>query len=121
MIVGVHGCGCAPDETIRWLVVALLGVAGTAVLAAGWRLDRRRRRASSPAGATPGADPRRRAERSAPTVAGVLIFGLAIFVAFVHMASDPALVVLALGATVGTAGIGLGATRTLSATETTPR
>lgn len=54
-------------------------------------------------------------------MAGILIFGLAIFVAVVHMASDPALIVLALGATVGTAGIGLGRTRKRPDSEVTPR
>ncbi len=109
-----QGCGCAPDETIRWLVVSLLGLAGTTTFVTRWWLQRRARPAApSPADAPPSeADPRSRAERSAPVVAGLVILGLALLVAFVPMSSDPALLVLALGATVGTAGFGLGSRRT---------
>jgi hypothetical protein len=45
-------------------------------------------------------------------VAGLIIGGLALFVAVVPMSSDPSLLVLALGATIGTAGFGLGSRRT---------
>jgi len=109
-----QGCGCAPDETIRWLVLSLLGLAGTATFVARWWLERRARHATTaPADAPPSeADPRSRAERSAPVVAGLVILGLALLVAVVPMSSDPALLVLALGATVGTAGFGLGSRRT---------
>jgi hypothetical protein len=109
-----QGCGCAPDETIRWLVVCLLGFAGTATLVMRWWLQSRARRAASAPGDAPPsqADPRSRAERSAPVVAGLVILGLALLVAVVPMSSDPALLVLALGATVGTAGFGLGSRRT---------
>jgi hypothetical protein len=51
-------------------------------------------------------------ERSAPVVAGFIIGGLALFVAAVPMSSDASLLVLALGATIGTAGFGLGSRRT---------
>jgi peptidoglycan/LPS O-acetylase OafA/YrhL len=110
----VQGCGCAPDETIRWLVVSLLGVAGTAILAARWWVHRRRRSTEgSPPDAPPSpSDPRSRVERSAPVVAGLIIGGLALFVAVVPMSSDPSLLVLALGATIGTAGFGLASRRT---------
>jgi len=119
----VQGCGCAPDETIRWLVVSLLGVAGAAILAARWWAHRRRR---STAGSLPGtppspSDPRSRAERSAPVVGGLIICGLALFVAVVPMSSDPSLLVLALGATIGTAGFGLGSRRTRHDSTTGPR
>jgi len=109
-----HGCGCAPDETIRWLVVSLLGVAATAILGARWLLHRRHRSAEgSPPDAPPSpSDPRSRVERSAPVVAGLIIGGLALFVAAVPMSSDASLLVLALGATIGTAGFGLGSRRT---------
>jgi hypothetical protein len=110
----VRGCGCAPDETIRWLVVSLLGVAAAAVLAARWWVHRRRRSTGgSPPDAPPSpSGPRSRVERSAPVVAGFIIGGLALFVAAVPMSSDASLLVLALGATIGTAGFGLGSRRT---------
>lgn len=103
-----RGCGCAPDETIRWLVVSLLGFTGAATLVLRWWLNHGKTRV----GAAPAvSDPRSRAERSAPIVAGLVIFGLALLVAVVPMGSDPSLLVLALGATVGTAGFGLGSRR----------
>lgn len=118
-----QGCGCAPDETIRWLVVSLLGLAGTATLMARWWRQRRARRdAAPPADPTPSvSDPRSRAERWAPVVAGLVILGLALLVAVVPMSSDPALLVLALGATVGTAGFGLGSRRTRRDSATASR
>jgi hypothetical protein len=106
-----HGCGCASDDTIRWVVVALLGLAGTATFVARWW--RQRRAGAAPAGASPtGSDVRAQVERAAPVTAGLLILGLALLVALVPMSSDAALLVLALGATVGTAGFGLASSRT---------
>src|SRR5450759_1441273 len=63
-----QGCRCAPDETIRWLVVSLLGLAGTATLMVRWWRQRRARRdAAPPADPTPSvSDPRSRAELWAP-------------------------------------------------------
>jgi hypothetical protein len=118
-----QGCGCAPDETIRWLVVSLLGLAGTATFVTRWWLQRRARRAVTAPTDVPASvsDPRSRAERSAPVVAGLVILGLALLVAVVSMSSDPALLVLALGATVGTAGFGLGSRRTRRDSETASR
>jgi hypothetical protein len=66
-------------------------------------------------------DPRSRAQRYAPVVAGLFILGLALLVAGVPMSSDPALLVLALGATVGTAGFGLGSRRTRRDSQTAPQ
>lgn len=106
-----HGCGCASDDTIRWLVVGLLGLAGTAIFAARWWRQRRAVTPSPGPGPT-GSDARSRVGRSAPVVAGALILGLASLVALVPMSSDASLLVLALGATLGTAGFGLGSTRT---------
>jgi hypothetical protein len=105
----VQGCGCAPDETIRWLVVSLLGVAASAILGARWLVHRRRRAVKE---SPPPSDPWSRVERSAPAIAGLIIGGLAVLVAAVPMSSDASLLVLALGATVGTAGFGLGSRRT---------
>jgi hypothetical protein len=118
-----RGCGCAPDDAIRWLVVGLLAFAGTAILVLRWWLQRRARRAvTSPPRATPSvSDLRSRAERSAPVVAGLVILGLAVLVALVPMGSDPSLLVLALAATVGTAGFGLGSRRTRHDSATAPR
>ncbi len=99
-----HGCGCAPDDVIRWIVVGLLASSGAAVLARRWWWRRRR---------APDEDAdRTRPERWATTAAGVLMVALAVFVALVPMGSDPALIVLALGATVGTAGFALASPRT---------
>lgn len=116
----VHGCGCASDDTIRWLVVGLLGLAGTATFTVRWW---RHRRAATP---TPGAPPtaletRNRLERSAPVVAGLVILALACLVALVPMSSDASLLVLALGATVGTAGFGFASRRTRRDSTTAPR
>jgi len=118
-----QGCGCAPDETIRWLVVSLLGLAGTATLATRWWLQHQARRTATAPTEVPASvsDPRSRAERCAPVVAGLVIFGLALLVAVVPMSSDPALLVLALGATVGTAGFGLGSRRTRRDSQTAPQ
>jgi hypothetical protein len=116
-----RGCGCAPDDLVRWLVVGLLGFAGAAsLLASRWR-QRRVTPASGgplePAGpqTPPG---RARVTRSAPAVAGTLILGLGLFVAIVPMGSDPALLILALGATVGSAGFALASSRTRRGTAT---
>lgn len=115
-----QGCGCAPDDTIRWLVVGLLGLAGTAPFLARWW---RHRRAVTPTpGATPtGFETRSRVERSAPVVAGLVILALAFLVALVSMSSDASLLVLALGATVGTAGFGFASRRTRRDSTTAPR
>jgi len=88
---------------IRWVVVGLLASSGATVLVLRWW---RRRRVPDEDSDRP------RPERWATTVAGVLMVGLAVFVALVPMGSDPALIVLALGATVGTAGFALASPRT---------
>jgi len=87
---------------VRWVVVGLLATSGAAVLVLRWWRCRR----------VPdeGSD-RPRPERWATAVAGGLMVGLAVFVALVPMGSDPALIVLALGATIGTAGFALASPR----------
>jgi peptidoglycan/LPS O-acetylase OafA/YrhL len=106
-----HGCGCASDDTIRWLVVALLGLAGTTTFLARWWWQRR----------APTSDVHSPVERSAPVLAGVVIFALAGLVALVPMSSDASLLVLALGATVGTAGCGFAARRTRDGSTAVPQ
>ncbi len=106
-----HGCGCASDDTIRWLVVSLLAVAGVATFVT--RRWWQRRAATS--------DARDRLERSAPIVAGAVILGLALLVGLVPMSSGASLLVLALGATVGTAGYGVASGRTRGGSAATHR
>lgn len=106
-----HGCGCAPDDLIRWIVVGLLAASGVMIFAMRWWL-RRRATARPKTTRSDGSGRRRPVERSATAVAGGVIVGLAVFVALVPMGSDPALLVLALGATIGTAGFALASPRT---------
>jgi peptidoglycan/LPS O-acetylase OafA/YrhL len=91
---------------IRWIVVGLLVSAGGAVLVLRWWRRRRGLRA----------EPDRRSPPAgwATAMAGVLVVALAVFVALVPMGSAPALIVLALGATIGTAGFAVASPRTRS-------
>jgi peptidoglycan/LPS O-acetylase OafA/YrhL len=116
-----QGCGCAPDDLVRWLVVALLEFAGAALVFARWWRRRRATPGSAGSGESlDGAAPtlRVRTSRSAPAVAGMVILGLGLVVALVPMGSDPALLILGLGATVGSAGFVLASSRTGRGTTT---
>jgi peptidoglycan/LPS O-acetylase OafA/YrhL len=94
------------------LVVGLLGFGGTAIVAL-WSWHRRRAARTPPAAPDPDESHRRdRAAQSSTAIAGLLILGLGLLTALVPMGSGAALLVLGLGATIGTAGFALGSPRT---------
>jgi hypothetical protein len=98
------GCGCAPNATVRWLVVAALLVGGVAIVIAG-RLRSRRGR-DDRASARPGTNADRTPPATnRPNVAGALLGGLAALVAVIAPDADVSLAALGVGLVIASVGI----------------
>ncbi len=106
-MIAASGCGCAPDSVVRWVVFGVLVAGGLAI----WVAGRRRARRGDPTGRDPstgagGGTPRGWATR-APNIAAAVMLTLAAVVAIVEPDADVSLAVLAVGAVVASAGMGI--------------
>ena len=118
-MVATTGCGCAPTDVVRWVVVTPLTVAGAALLAVGllgwfgrraWTRGRGDDGPTTPSGGV----------RVGPTVTGAVLIGLAVVTAVAGLSSTGSLLLLVAGAVVASVGVRAGRTPGRSRSERGP-